>query len=693
MKLRILFKQALAITIGMVFLFVQNSALLEAAPSQDVRQIRRGQPFYVPCLSVGSQTSPTENQPAVPGSVYMLSDLVGEGIGEQLDTALERITTPENLASPVDANRWSVTENAQADRTLEQGISAAAEVPRDQKYVVVVLGSNSLESTTNQADITALITALRAKNVGTIFWLKINVTAGDLQSGAVAFNQLLGGQQQSLTLLNNTAQLQQDGITPSDKPALAQSMATQIAAPPRELSTSTANACSPCPAGGASGYLSTNVPDPWRSLILEASSEYPDVDPRIVAAVLGVEHNIGGSGQWPEYQENWAESGAGARGPFQFIAGTWFGRSFSSIARWNWDPAQGGRDFRDESNYSPSGMGTDGDGDGIRDPSNPRDSVHAAFKHHLGSAGKPIAVTGFSPTATLEENLRSTRFEREDTNLLYYGAKYNGSGAAVGATLESLRGRGQNSNYVVAVFTLLFSDFTKAYNYGNNTFADLDGSIAGDASASSNGCPEQASGNFVWPVQNKVYPLTACWGDRRQRNNSTYFHSGLDIGAPEGEPVLAAAAGTVVFYSTTDAGYGNVIAIDHGNGYWTHYGHMRSAPLVNQGDTVTSGQQVGEVGNTGSSAGNHLHFNMYNNFDNGISSDGNLTINPFTNGLEKPAETPDNAGCLNFPEGGRCSQQFAPPNCVDGEVRPSGPSVEVGVTQKLLSMNELIGGI
>ena len=73
-------------------------------------------------------------------------------------------------------------------------------------------------------------------------------------------------------------------------------------------------------------------------------------------------------------------------------------------------------------------------------------------------------------------------------------------------------------------------------------------------------------------------------------------------------PVLASDSGKVVaagwHYS-----YGNYVEIDHGNGYTTLYGHM-SALSVTQGQGVTQGQKIGEVGSTGNSTGNHCHFEM-----------------------------------------------------------------------------------
>lgn len=86
------------------------------------------------------------------------------------------------------------------------------------------------------------------------------------------------------------------------------------------------------------------------------------------------------------------------------------------------------------------------------------------------------------------------------------------------------------------------------------------------------------------------------------------FHKGVDIAAPEGTRILAAADGNIVT-STKDEAFGNYIKIDHGKGFYTLYGHCSSL-VAQEGMRVRAGDVIAYVGSTGNSTGNHLHFAM-----------------------------------------------------------------------------------
>ena len=112
-------------------------------------------------------------------------------------------------------------------------------------------------------------------------------------------------------------------------------------------------------------------------------------------------------------------------------------------------------------------------------------------------------------------------------------------------------------------------------------------------------------------------PVTKGWISSRygSRNDpftgKPAFHNGIDIAAPEGTEVIAVAAG-VVTWAGRRYGYGNLVEINHGNGYVTRYGHLKTI-LVTAGETVPKGQLVAKVGTTGRSTGPHVHFEVWVN--------------------------------------------------------------------------------
>jgi LysM repeat protein len=103
-----------------------------------------------------------------------------------------------------------------------------------------------------------------------------------------------------------------------------------------------------------------------------------------------------------------------------------------------------------------------------------------------------------------------------------------------------------------------------------------------------------------------VRPVTA-----GRRTQGIHGHNGIDIGATPGTPVIAAASGRVIVAKLGgyNGGYGNMIIISHDRGIQTVYAHLRTI-TISQGQTVSQGQQIGEVGNTGRSTGPHLHFEV-----------------------------------------------------------------------------------
>ena len=109
------------------------------------------------------------------------------------------------------------------------------------------------------------------------------------------------------------------------------------------------------------------------------------------------------------------------------------------------------------------------------------------------------------------------------------------------------------------------------------------------------------TGNFTWPVSRHLlsgYDFDAAAN-----------HYAVDMAGEEGDPVMAADNGVVVYAGWNDWGYGEMVVIDHGEGWQTLYAHLSTVDVA-CGDEVYRGDKLGTVGNTGTSSGAHLHFEM-----------------------------------------------------------------------------------
>ncbi|MBN1147577.1 MAG: peptidoglycan DD-metalloendopeptidase family protein [Anaerolineales bacterium] len=112
------------------------------------------------------------------------------------------------------------------------------------------------------------------------------------------------------------------------------------------------------------------------------------------------------------------------------------------------------------------------------------------------------------------------------------------------------------------------------------------------------------SGAFIWPADNH---FLSGYDYAPEAN-----HPGIDIDGDEGQPVYAADSGVIVYAGWNNWGYGNVVVINHGNGWQTLYAHL-SAYYVSCGQSVWQGNVIAAIGNTGNSDGSHLHFEMMYN--------------------------------------------------------------------------------
>jgi len=125
---------------------------------------------------------------------------------------------------------------------------------------------------------------------------------------------------------------------------------------------------------------------------------------------------------------------------------------------------------------------------------------------------------------------------------------------------------------------------------------------------SSNSVDYRSVGDFMWPVPSSK-KISSHYGKRGSR-----MHEGIDIPARAGASIMAAKGGKVTF-SGRMRGYGNVVVVKHDRGFHTVYAHNKRN-FARKGQSVSKGEVIAAVGNTGRSTGNHLHFEIRRNNKN-----------------------------------------------------------------------------
>lgn len=125
---------------------------------------------------------------------------------------------------------------------------------------------------------------------------------------------------------------------------------------------------------------------------------------------------------------------------------------------------------------------------------------------------------------------------------------------------------------------------------------------------------EKRSGAFDshrWGLPIRTSRLSSAYGPRHHPlSGRHHHHSGVDLAAPAGTPVFAAADGTVTFIGW-QRGFGNLVSIRHASPYSTYYAHLKSfAPKLRYGARIKRGERLGSVGQTGDVTGPHLHFEV-----------------------------------------------------------------------------------
>lgn len=155
-----------------------------------------------------------------------------------------------------------------------------------------------------------------------------------------------------------------------------------------------------------------------------------------------------------------------------------------------------------------------------------------------------------------------------------------------------------NPNFKAGTLVMLPGGSRELFDWSSLAFNESSGA-GGGKSACGGGRP--GSGSFIWPVAGEPHTLSG--------NPFSAGHLGADMTALEGDTLLAADHGIVTFAGWSQYGYGNMVQIDHGNGYVTLYAHLTTY-FVTMCQSVSQGDQIGTAGNTGNSFGAHLHFEI-----------------------------------------------------------------------------------
>lgn len=159
-------------------------------------------------------------------------------------------------------------------------------------------------------------------------------------------------------------------------------------------------------------------------------------------------------------------------------------------------------------------------------------------------------------------------------------------------------------NYGVSKNLIQSFNKKKSFRPGDWVFVPMNRGILGSRiNRSFAGSYYIGDGKFIWPVPGSRR-VSSEFGRRWGRP-----HNGIDISAPGGSHILSSAAGVVIYSGSGLRGFGNMIVIRHEDNFYSIYAHNRRN-YVRKNEKVVQGQVIGQVGNTGRSTGNHLHFEI-----------------------------------------------------------------------------------
>lgn len=203
------------------------------------------------------------------------------------------------------------------------------------------------------------------------------------------------------------------------------------------------------------------------------------------------------------------------------------------------------------------------------------------------------------------ENTRTT-LEKSYTEVENYVAQLDKSSAVYQTYIKQLEDEKEKAD---AEIDRLLSEYYATSQKTPQTTLHASNVDPGESGGSSFNSDE----TWAWPIGTRWCYISSKYGNRDPSISGWKFHGGIDLAAGQGRlhgaPVYATRSGRVISAVTSDSGYGIYVVIDHGDGYSSLYAHM-SERYVSTGDSVTKGQMIGRVGDTGNSRGAHLHFEI-----------------------------------------------------------------------------------
>ena len=236
-------------------------------------------------------------------------------------------------------------------------------------------------------------------------------------------------------------------------------------------------------------------------------------------------------------------------------------------------------------------------------------SYNPGYDFESIKAGDQITVSSSDKLVSIRKTVTttSTRDIKFETVTKRDVTKYSG--------YRSVTQKGVNGTERVTKTQIYIDGVLKDTDYGYETITEpVDEIITVGTKTSYNGVyiGSASKKGFLWPAPSCHY-VSSAYGWR-----SRGWHTGIDLvkagGGANGTPVIASRSGRVEVVQRSNSGYGNMILINHGDGYKTRYAHMITGSMtVSVGQYVEAGQTIGKVGSTGNSTGPHLHFEVIYN--------------------------------------------------------------------------------